>query len=145
MHAGGDFWPCDLCYCIWYWSWGGGEGQQHQVCSWFGFPKTFHLNKVWIMTLWKVWAVRQRLVSECRNHSQSRPAAGGRDSLVKLLAHKVQFTLTTQLFTKRLNPNLNTQVTWHAFWWRQRFRNWKGRNQAFVGTVYWRENALRKN
>ena len=35
--------------------------------------------------------MRQRLVSECRNHSQSRPAAGGRDSLVKLLAHKVLF------------------------------------------------------
>ena len=53
------------------------------------------------MTLWQVWAVCQRLVSECRDHSQSRPAAGGRDSLVKLLANKVLFTFTTQLLAKR--------------------------------------------
>ena len=39
--------------------------------------------------VFQVRALRQCLVSECRNNSQSGPEAGGWHSLVKLLAHKV--------------------------------------------------------
>ena len=67
--TGGNLWSGGLHRSVWLWEGGGGEGEQHQVL--IKSSSIFSHLKVQVRSL------RQRLVRECGQGSQSEPAAGG--------------------------------------------------------------------